>query len=247
MEKIYLIKSESPTRLVRVWTDANKTNYVLKLDIEANDSYKEYVNIYVGSDKPINDGDWWLGKGRTYVAKDKIEWCHKNKYEKVIATTDPLLISDGVFELDSHSLENFISFQDSMNHSITSISSRFFDSKCKCINYLPGCFSANCRICGLAPNTDGLFGDAVCVKCGDVSCDNLSTKSRIFNQTSDEIKDRAREYGNSLVNKIYSEDEVEELLNKLMHEVHTGEIVYTDKVIDFKMSARQWFIQNKKK
>lgn len=223
MNKIYLIKSESPTRLVRVWTDANKSNYALKLDIETNDFYKEYVNIYVGSDEPISDGDWWLSKGRTYVAKDNIEWCHKYKYEKVVATTDPLLISDGVFELDSHSLENFISFQDSMNHSITSISSRFLDSKCKCINYLPGCFSANCRICGLTPNTDGLFGDAVCVKCGDVSCDKLST------------------------NLTYSEDEVEELINKLMHEVHSGDIVYSDKVIDFKMSARQWFIQNKKK
>lgn len=236
MNDIYLIKSDSPTRIVRIWKDANKTNYYLKLDVEANDNFKEYVNIYVGDNKPIKEGDWWLSKGRTYVSNSNIEWCHRFKYKKIISTTDPLLISDGVSSLDNRFLNLLVYIEDSKNV-----------LKCKCINYSPGCFSANCRICGLAPNTDGLFGDAVCVKCGDVSCDNLSTKSRIFNQTSDEIKNRAREYGNSLVNKIYSEDEVEELLNKLMHEVHTGEIVYTDKVIDFKMSARQWFIQNKKK
>ncbi len=47
--------------------------------------------------------------------------------------------------------------------------------------------------------------------------------------------------------RMYSEEEVEKIISKLMNEVHSGDICYGDKIIDFKMSPKKWFEQNKKK
>jgi hypothetical protein len=47
--------------------------------------------------------------------------------------------------------------------------------------------------------------------------------------------------------RMYSEEEVEKIISKLMNEVHSGDICYGDKIIDFKISPKKWFEQNKKK
>jgi Glu-tRNA(Gln) amidotransferase subunit E-like FAD-binding protein len=47
--------------------------------------------------------------------------------------------------------------------------------------------------------------------------------------------------------KMYSEEEVENIIQKLMHDVHCGDLCYGEYVIDFKLSPRQWFEQFKNK
>ena len=47
--------------------------------------------------------------------------------------------------------------------------------------------------------------------------------------------------------KLYSEEEVEIIITKLMNDVHCGDLCYGDNVIDFKLSPRQWLEQFKKK
>jgi hypothetical protein len=47
--------------------------------------------------------------------------------------------------------------------------------------------------------------------------------------------------------RMYSEEEVEIIIQKLMNDVHCGDLCYGDNVIDFKLSPRQWFEQFKKK
>jgi len=47
--------------------------------------------------------------------------------------------------------------------------------------------------------------------------------------------------------RMYSEEEVEIIIQKLMMDVHCGDLCYGDNVIDFKLSPRQWFEQFKKK
>jgi hypothetical protein len=47
--------------------------------------------------------------------------------------------------------------------------------------------------------------------------------------------------------RMYSEEEVESIIQKLMNDVHCGDLCYGDNVIDFKLSPRQWFEQFKKK
>jgi len=45
----------------------------------------------------------------------------------------------------------------------------------------------------------------------------------------------------------YSKEEVENIIQKLMYDVHCGDICEGDKIIDFKISPRKWFGQFKKK
>jgi len=45
----------------------------------------------------------------------------------------------------------------------------------------------------------------------------------------------------------YSEEEVENIIQKLMYDVHCGDICEGDKIIDFKISPRKWFKQFKNK
>jgi hypothetical protein len=40
--------------------------------------------------------------------------------------------------------------------------------------------------------------------------------------------------------KMYSEEEVEVIIQKLMNDVHCGDLCHGDNVIDFKISPRQW-------
>jgi phosphodiesterase/alkaline phosphatase D-like protein len=40
--------------------------------------------------------------------------------------------------------------------------------------------------------------------------------------------------------RMYSEEEVEIIIQKLMSDVHCGDLCYGDNVIDFKMSPKQW-------
>jgi hypothetical protein len=45
----------------------------------------------------------------------------------------------------------------------------------------------------------------------------------------------------------FSAEEVEIIIQKLMNDVHCGDLCYGDNVIDFKLSPRQWFQKFKKK
>lgn len=47
--------------------------------------------------------------------------------------------------------------------------------------------------------------------------------------------------------RMYSEEEIEKIISKLMDEVHRGDICFGDNIIDFKVSPRQWLEQFKKK
>ena len=46
---------------------------------------------------------------------------------------------------------------------------------------------------------------------------------------------------------MYSDKEVENIIHELMHDVHCGDLCYGEYVIDFKLSARQWFEHFKNK
>ena len=70
------------------------------------------------------------------------------------------------------------------------------------------------------------------------------------NQEDSEFEDRILDLidiEHELQKSSYSEEEVEIIIQKLMNDVHCGDLCYGDNVIDFKMSTRQWFEQFKKK
>ena len=57
MKNIYLLSTDKPSRLVKIYNDVNRETFTLKLNVEVNDSFKEYVNVYITSDEEIKEGD----------------------------------------------------------------------------------------------------------------------------------------------------------------------------------------------
>ena len=57
MKNLYLLPIEKSSRLVKIYNDVNRETFSLKLDVEVNDSFKEYVNVYITSDEEIKEGD----------------------------------------------------------------------------------------------------------------------------------------------------------------------------------------------
>jgi len=99
MKNIFLLPTDQPSRLFKF---ANK----LHLDTISKDYYKKY-NINITSDEEIKQGDWCLNANKdTIYKKDKypmdISW------DKIILTTDPTLIADGVQAIDDEFLEWFV-------------------------------------------------------------------------------------------------------------------------------------------
>ncbi len=118
MKNIVLLPSNEKTRLVRVFTDALRENFVLKLDIEVNDSFKEYVNLYIIS----HDEDLVLG-GYHFNSKygDELQktnqrdidsrkyWEADDYYiSKILLTTDLELVKDGIQEVPESFLNWFL-------------------------------------------------------------------------------------------------------------------------------------------
>ena len=103
MKNIHILPTEKPSRFQKTKHD----NFFLASKIEL---YTDCIaqHIYITSDEEIKEGDWYLSKGRTYAAKDNIEWCHKWKYKKIILTTDQDLIKDGVQSINDEFLEWFV-------------------------------------------------------------------------------------------------------------------------------------------
>lgn len=117
MKNIHILPTDEPSRLVKIYNDINKENFTLKLDVEVNDSFKEYVNIYITSpdDEWITEGDWYIDDYKM-VRKSFIsdieywstKWSAKQDFKKVILTTDQDLIKDGVQAIDDEFLEWFV-------------------------------------------------------------------------------------------------------------------------------------------
>lgn len=65
-------------------------------------------HLYLVNDDKIIDGDWYLGKGNSYVHNCNIDPQHKSKYKKIIATTDTRLIGKRNIEaLPNHTVTAF--------------------------------------------------------------------------------------------------------------------------------------------
>jgi hypothetical protein len=113
MKNLYLIPTQKPSRLVRIYSDSERNNFTLKLDAEVNDSFKEYVNIYIIYDEKIVSNNWCLNTinnsiYKTYTAINFNNDTDREKWRKIILTTDQDLIADGVEAIDYDFLDWFV-------------------------------------------------------------------------------------------------------------------------------------------
>jgi hypothetical protein len=117
MKNIHLQPTSQLSRLVKIYNEVDKKLFELKLDIEVNDNFKEYQNIYITFNEKIKDDEWHL---HYYEGKPVISKSHNGDseyinlkakdfgYEKIILTTDDQLIADGVQAIDDDFLEWFV-------------------------------------------------------------------------------------------------------------------------------------------
>jgi len=100
MKNVHILPTEKPSRL-----RYNLSN-VLALTKEPYRDYSKQVNqnIYITNDEEIKDGDWFLTDDKR-VEKCAPDWRAREWHKKIILTTDPQLIADGVQAIDDEFLE----------------------------------------------------------------------------------------------------------------------------------------------
>jgi hypothetical protein len=117
MKNIFILPTDQPSRL-HLWTDENGMRLAL-CELEYSHT-RNTQHIYITSDEVIKEGDWFIQLNfektntqliqcitefQTKIANDKDGSFTKNK---IILTTDPTLIADGVQAIDDDFLEWFI-------------------------------------------------------------------------------------------------------------------------------------------
>ena len=109
MKNIYLLSTDKPSKLVKIYNDVNRETFTLKLNVEVNDSFKEYVNVYITSDEEIIGGKEWfldltdnsLFKNQTDKPMSKVLF---PECKKIVLTTDQDLIADGIEQISEDTL-----------------------------------------------------------------------------------------------------------------------------------------------
>jgi hypothetical protein len=107
MKNIFLIPTERQTNLVRIWYKVEKTAFSFRINAEVNDSYKEYVNIYITDEEELKEGDY-IFETDTNIVNTADKDYSRNEFDfKIVLTNDPTLIEDGVQEVSSEFLSFF--------------------------------------------------------------------------------------------------------------------------------------------
>ena len=107
MKNIHLIPTSQPSRLHKIGNELGLT------DKPNNNFLAKQQNLYITSDEVVKVGDWVI----EFQKNDKIGEVHfingeyvitKDIQKKIILTTDPTLITDGVQAIDDNFLEWFV-------------------------------------------------------------------------------------------------------------------------------------------
>ena len=101
MKNLYLLSTDQQSRLVKI-----KDTFFLTTtdDIPGGTFY----NIYITSDEEIWEGDWYLDTTVNVIFKNDKLFLNGTGYKKIILSTDPELIADGVQAIDDEFLLWFV-------------------------------------------------------------------------------------------------------------------------------------------
>jgi hypothetical protein len=206
--------------------------------------------------KSIKEDDYLVFEGNTGNPRDT--------YKKIILTTDQDLIKDGVQAIDDEFLEWFIK-NPSCERVGVERDSREVGGHNGGVQIEYGYYEI------IIPSEEP---KNICIQTGlpcgmqclsEDTCNRTKSKQETLEEASstvdkidgiifdlsiaDKVKlfDLIETYVKEEQERMYSEEEVESIIQKLMNDVHCGDLCYGDNVIDFKLSPRQWFEQFKKK
>lgn len=106
MKNLFLLPTDKPSRLILYSTLVNE----FRLVAEPIENWKHKKHIYITSYEEIKEGDWVIESSLNRVFKSHkhgLPNYNPNK-KKIILTTDPKLIADGVQAIDDTFLEWFV-------------------------------------------------------------------------------------------------------------------------------------------
>jgi hypothetical protein len=122
MKNIHILPTDKSSRLIKQGKDLDELwLYTRPIDYRENELYPQH--IYITSNEEIKDGDWCLDKfNQRWKLEDKKLIGFDNKgikrfstdnilgheCKKIILTTDPDLIKDGIQSIDDEFLEWFV-------------------------------------------------------------------------------------------------------------------------------------------
>lgn len=109
MKKIFIFQTNQPSRLVKIYNDADREDLTVKLDIQVNDDFKGYTYIYITSNEKEQKGDWTIIVNEKSIKLAKgFFWDFGVLYYRIILKTDQTLIADGIKNIDNDLLEWFL-------------------------------------------------------------------------------------------------------------------------------------------
>jgi hypothetical protein len=258
MKNIHILATENKSK---IGAHKSKTIYFHQ-NVFTESNFEENFYLYITSDEEIKEDDWGLSKlnevilfGRSYNEKF---------YKKIILTTDSDLIKDGVQAIDDEFLEWFVK---NPSCEFVEVEKGYaFGTFYKIIIPIEIDILELGQIIPIEEPKQRLekyserFNKDLSVK------ENISTWGKriveepkqetleeAYNKIYKEIDFSEFDFASFAIGakwqaeRSYSKEEVENIIQKLMYDVHCGDICEGDKIIDFKISPRKWFGQFKKK
>ena len=101
MKNLYLLQTDQQSRLVKI----KDTFFLTSTN---NIPGGTFYNIYITSDEEIGEGDWYLDTTVNVIFKNDKLFLNGTGYKKIILSTDPTLIADGVQAIDNEFLLWFV-------------------------------------------------------------------------------------------------------------------------------------------
>lgn len=206
MKNIHVLPTDKPSRLYsngKYYKDANST---MAMDWYISSAGYKPQNIYITSDEEIKEGNYYLDRlihpllttvplkhsGHEYSNGDMPNIIQSTAgttspittSQKIILTTDPTLIADGIQAIDDEFLQWFVTKANDSGKpvDIVQIESVFEKEK----------------------NLTGMVGNPMYLKIFKgykIIIPEQSTKDRILSETSEETRQKAKDYADSLVKK----------------------------------------------
>jgi hypothetical protein len=105
MKNIHILPTDKPSKLGYI--SESQTYHLYNNDIFL-DELANAINIYITSDEDIKEGNWYLDTTVNVIFKNDKLFLNGTGYKKIILTTDPTLIVDGVQSIDNEFLEWFV-------------------------------------------------------------------------------------------------------------------------------------------
>jgi len=101
MKNLYLLPTDKPSRLVKI----KDTFFLTSTN---NIPGGTFYNIYITADEEIGENDWYLDTTVNVIFKNDKLFLNGTGYKKIILSTDPELIADGIQAIDDEFLLWFV-------------------------------------------------------------------------------------------------------------------------------------------